>query len=72
MDLSNVLQPGDSFEVHNVQDYFGPPVIAGTYSGGTISIPMSAIQPPAPLGGSPSPPPITGPEFNAYVVTKQN
>ena len=72
VDLSSVLQPGDSFEVRNVQDYFGPPVRAGTYGGGTISFPMTAMQPPAPIGGSAAPPAITGPEFNVFVVTKLN
>jgi hypothetical protein len=29
-----ILQVGDSFEIRNVQDYYGEPVLSGTYEGG--------------------------------------
>ncbi len=51
---SGILKSGDSFQIRNVQDYFGPPVVKGTYSGQPIRVPMK---------GTP-----TGPEFNAFVL----
>ena len=66
VDLSGVLTPGDEFEIRNVQDFFGAPVVSGTYDGGTVSIPMSGLSVAAPVGW-PAPAP-TGPEFNAFVV----
>jgi hypothetical protein len=54
VDLSQVLASGDRYEAHNVLDYFGAPVSAGTYSGAPISLPMTGTS--------------TGPEFNAFVI----
>ncbi len=34
VDLSAILAPGDRFEIRNVQDFFGEPVVSGTYEGG--------------------------------------
>ena len=61
---------GDRFEVRNVQDFFGAPVVSGTYQGGAIEIPMGGVSPPAVIGGAPHPPPQTGPDFDVFVVTK--
>jgi len=72
VNVSGFLQPGDHYEVRNVQDYFGPPVSAGIYSGGTISLSLSGILPPLPIGGTSATPPTTGPELNVYVVVKTN
>ena len=69
-DLANVLQVGDRYEVRNAQDFFGSPVTSGTYGGGTISLPMGGVTPPTPIGGSPTAPPKTGPDFDVFVVTK--
>jgi hypothetical protein len=68
VDLSPVLEPGWGFEVRHAQDFFGPPVVSGTYEGGTITIPHAVRQPEQPVGGSSRPAPSTGPEFNVYVV----
>jgi PKD repeat protein len=66
VDLSSILSIGASYEIHNAQNYFGTPVLTGTYAGGTVSIPMAASSVEVPAGASaPSP---TGPEFNAFVV----
>ena len=68
-DLSSVLQPGDRFEVHSVQDLFGAAVVSGTYDGSPVQIPMQVINPPLPIGRTtvlvPSP---TGPLFDAFLV----
>lgn len=69
VDLSSVLHPGGRFEIRNVQDLFGPPVVAGTYSGGTVSIPMTGVEPPQPLGRPTLPAPRTGPRFDVFLVT---
>ncbi len=34
------LRPGDRFEIRDAQDFFGSPVVSGTYAGGSVSIPM--------------------------------
>jgi hypothetical protein len=63
------VRVGDHFEVRNVQDFFGAPVLSGTYGGGPVDVPMTGVIPVAPIGGSPSAPPQTGPDFGAFVVT---
>jgi hypothetical protein len=69
VDLSGVLQSGDAYEVRNVQDLFGTPGASGTYGGGSVSIPLTAVAPPAPIGIS-SLAPTTGPGFNVYLVVR--
>jgi len=69
VDLSQVLTPGTSFQVRNVQDVFGTPVVSGTYAGGTVSVPMGGVQPPVPIGGAPRLAPKTGPAFDVFLVT---
>src|SRR2546430_901537 len=71
VDVSSILRGNDQYEVRNVQDFFGAPVLKGIYQGGTLAIPMTAVTPPVPLGGWPGPtPPPTGPEFNAFVLLR--
>ncbi len=65
-DLSAALAVGQAFEVRNAQDFFGAPVLTGTYAGGSITLPMSGLTVAAPIGGIAPPP--TGPEFNVFVV----
>lgn len=71
VDLATVLVPGQHYEVRSVQDLWGTPVTSGTYTGGLVSIPMSAAVPPPTPGGAGrvfSTPPTTGPEFDAFLV----
>lgn len=69
-DLSGVLQAGQGYEVRNVQDLFGAPTTSGTYGGGSISIPITAVAPPTPIGiGSLAP--NTGTAFNVYLVARR-
>lgn len=70
VDVSGVLQAGDRFEVHNVQDFYGAAVLGGTYTGDPLTLPMAGVDPPRPLGGSPGTPPRTGPDFDVFVVTR--
>jgi hypothetical protein len=70
VDLVSVLQPGAHYEVRNVQDVFGKPVLTGTYyAGDAIPFPMKGVAPPAPIGGSPHPPLRTAPLFDVFLVT---
>ena len=69
VDLSGIVQVGNHYQVQNVQDFFGAPVLSGTYGGGLVNIPMTGVTPVAPIGGSPTPPPQTGPDFGVFVVT---
>jgi hypothetical protein len=66
VDLSSVLTVGSAFEIRNAQNYFGTPVLSGTYAGGTVSLPLTGLPVAAPVGYSK--PPATGPEFNAFVL----
>jgi hypothetical protein len=67
-DLSGVLRSGQRYEVRNVQDLFGGAVASGTYAGGSITLPMTGVNPPARLGRSTPTPPRTGPAFDTFVV----
>ncbi len=40
VDLATFLKAGDAFRIQNVLDFFGPPVVAGTYEGKSVTIPM--------------------------------
>jgi hypothetical protein len=70
VDLSAVLHVGDRYVVQNVQDFYGTPVARGIYEGGRIDLPMAGITPPAPVGRAFTPPLVTGPTFNVFVVLK--
>jgi hypothetical protein len=67
-DLSAVLRSGQHYEVHNVQDLYGAAVASGTYSGGTITLPMTGVNPPARIGRTTPTPPRTGPAFDTFLV----
>jgi hypothetical protein len=69
VDLSGVLMAAHKFEIRNVQDAFGTPLVSGTYAGGTVSIPMAGVQPPIPIGRSTRQAPKTGPSFDVFLVT---
>jgi len=70
VNLTGVLTPGDRYEVHNVQDLWGAPVLSGSYGGGAVSIPMNGVTPPQPIGGSPVSPIQTGPDFDVFIVNR--
>jgi uncharacterized protein YjdB len=69
VDLSGVLGVGQRYEVRNAQDFFGAPVATGTFGGGTLSVPLGGVTPPAVIGGSPTAPLKTGPAFDVFIVT---
>ena len=66
IDLSSVVSPGAAYEIRNAQNFYGPPVVSGTYVGGSVTLPMTGLTPATPVGlAAPS---STGPAFGAFVV----
>jgi hypothetical protein len=70
IDLSSVLEPGSDYEVRNAQDYFAAPVVSGTYSGGSVSIPLANLGVAQPIGldGAILASEQPGKEFAVFVV----
>jgi len=69
VDLSSVLSDGATYEVLDVQDYFGPPVLSGVYrEGEPVAIPMTGHRVTPAVGNVSRPPRHTGPEFGAFVL----
>ena len=71
VDVSSALRVGARFELRNVQDLFGPPVLSGAYAGGTIEVPMGGVELPRPVGrgAAPALPSRTGPTFDVFILT---
>ena len=67
--MSGVLSTGDQYVVRNAQNPFGPPVASGSY-GGSVSVPLTAIAPVAPVGWTTKKAPSTGTDFAVFVVEK--
>ncbi len=76
LNLSGALANGDTFELRNAQDYFGPLVASGAYNG-SISINMTTLNVAIPFGyGSlPNTTPLaqmtSGPQFGAFILIKK-
>ena len=69
VDVSNVLSPGDAFEVRNAQDYYAPPALTGTYTGSPLILPMTNLTVAAPTGWTDTNSvPTTGKQFNVFVL----
>jgi len=71
VDVSGILDMGDRYVVQNSQDFFGPPVTSGIYTGGPLELRMVSITPPSPVGVvTAQPAPVTGPTFDVFVLMK--
>jgi hypothetical protein len=71
VDVSGILRLGDRYVVQNAQDFYGPPVASGIYTGGLLQLPMVAVTPPSPIGvATTQPAPVTGPTFNVFVLMR--
>jgi hypothetical protein len=68
VDVSGVLGVGDRYEVRNAHNYLAAPIQSGTYSGGSLSLPMNGLSVAVPVGWSA--PAATGPEFNVFVLLR--
>jgi hypothetical protein len=66
VDVSGVLTSGDAFTVQDAQNFYGPAVLAGTYTGGPIAIPMTGLAK-AQIKGSTTPS-HTAPLFGTFVI----
>jgi len=66
VDLSSVLSPGDQYVIQDAQNFYGPPVVSGTYSGSPVAIPMTGLTKAAPIGFAT--PAHTAPQFGTFIV----
>ena len=69
------LKLGQRFEIRDAQNYFGRPVVSGTYDGKLMTIPLTGAAQATPLIGADHPgneqikqPAHTGKEFHVFVV----
>jgi hypothetical protein len=77
VDVNGIISTGDSYELRNVQDYFGD-VVSGTYSGGMLSISMNGRSRAKPIGYDQVSDwyhdplqPNTFPTFGAFVLSRK-
>ncbi|HET7453252.1 MAG TPA: PKD domain-containing protein [Thermoanaerobaculia bacterium] len=66
VDVTGVLAVGQTYEVRNAQNWFGAPVLTGTYDGNPISLPMTNLGMATPFGWTAPAP--SGPLFNVFVI----
>jgi hypothetical protein len=78
VDVSSILNSGDTYELRNAQDYFGD-IIRGTYSGGSLLVPMTGRTRAKPIGYDQTSSwyhdpihPNTFPEFGVFVLIRTN
>jgi hypothetical protein len=69
-DVSSILRKGEKFVLIDAENYTGPPVLQGTYQGGTIRIPLAERETAKPVGLEKGPA-HTLPEFGAFVLLRQ-
>ena len=68
VDLSSVVVTGQPYVIRDAQNYYGTPVASGTYSGGTVSIPMSGGTVPATVGNDPRGVTHTAQHLGTFVI----
>ena len=68
VDLSGVLKVGGTFRIRDAQNYYGTPVLSGTYQGGMVSFPMGAGSLPARIGNDPRAQAHTSSSFGVFVA----
>ena len=71
VDLSTILTVGKDFEIRDAQNFYGNPLVTGTYSGDPVAIPMTGLTAAQPLGDVPNPARHTAPDFGAFVVVSK-
>lgn len=67
LDLSSFLKEGDSYEVIDVQNFFGGPVKTGRYDGSPVTVPMNSGSG-TPIGDAPGKRYRTSSEFGVFQV----
>jgi phosphodiesterase/alkaline phosphatase D-like protein len=70
VDLSGVLNVGDTYAVYAAENYLGVPVVTGVYGGSAVQVPMTGTIVMSPIGLNWTPKTVR-PQFGAFVVRKQ-
>jgi len=71
VDLSGIgLIVGDAFEIRDAQNFYGPSVWQGVFTGAPIDIPMTSTAVAQPVGNVPYKPTHSDMEFGAFIVMK--
>ena len=69
VDLSSSgIKTGDAYQIRDGENFFGAPVVSGTYNGQPVTIPMTGLQVALPFGVVPNPQPHTAPQFGVFVL----
>jgi hypothetical protein len=68
VNLTEVLKPGQKFKIVSAQNFFGEPIVRGTFAGQPITLPMHPTPRVQPVGMPDYALPATEPEFGAFVV----
>jgi hypothetical protein len=68
VDVEGLVAEGERYEVHDVQDYYGPPVLRGVYDGAPLELPLSSRAVAGPIGHDFTPS-STAPLFAVFVLT---
>ncbi len=69
VNLASILAVGQQYRIVNAQNYFGAPVVSGTYNGGAVTLPMGTVSVTPAVNRSGVEP--ASPQFSAYVVIGQ-
>lgn len=67
-DVEAILPVNAKYEVRDVQNYFGAPIMSGIYKGGTLRVPLTKGEVAPPVGYDFTPA-STAPEFNVFVLS---
>jgi predicted small lipoprotein YifL len=62
------LASGQRFEIRDVQDLFGAPLVSATYTGSPVTLPMTGLRAAAPVWNQAVTPRHTAPEFAVFIV----
>jgi hypothetical protein len=67
------LNAGETYEIRDSQNFFGPVITSGTYAGGTVSLPLAGLTLAVPrnVPAVASAPVHTTSEFNTFVMIKK-
>ncbi len=70
IDPGAALPKGAKFALRDAEDYYGKPVLSGTYAGGPLAVPMAGRSPALPLGETSLPKPewATKKAFGVFVL----
>lgn len=68
VDVSSILTPGMSYQIRDAQDFYGAPVLQGTYGGGSVTLPMNLQSVEQIQGEKIVQPTHTNPQFGVFVV----